>query len=89
MGDSPDVPPLDTGLDAHRVQIEAYRRMGPKGRAEALLRLNALARQLAVAAIKSRHPEYDDQQVRLAYARLVLGDEWVVKVWPGRALVPP
>jgi hypothetical protein len=80
---------MDTNPDAHRVQIEIYRRMGTRGRAEALFRLNALARALAVSGIRSRHPEYDDEQVHLAYARLVLGDECVRTVWPERALVAP
>jgi len=79
--------PLDTDPAAYRVQIDAYRRMGARGRAEVVFRLNDLARAMAVAGIKSRHPEYDEEQVHLAYARLVLGDEWVLKVWPGRALV--
>jgi hypothetical protein len=86
---SPDTRPLDTSPEAHRAQIEIYRRMGPEGRAAALLRLNGLARALAIAGIRSRHPDYDDTQANLAYARLVLGDEWVVKVWPGHALVAP
>jgi len=79
--------PLDTDPAAYRVQIDAYRRMGARGRAEVVFRLNDLARAMAVAGVKSRHPEYDEEQVHLAYARLVLGDEWVLTVWPGRALV--
>ena len=78
---------MDTHPEARRVQIEAYRRMGARGRAEAVFRLNDLARQMAIGGIKSRHPEYDDEQVRLAYARLVLGDACVLTVWPGRSLV--
>jgi hypothetical protein len=80
---------MDTHPAAHRVQIEAYRRMGERGRAETIFRLNELARQMAVGGIKSRHPEYDDEQVRLAYARLVLGDACVRTVWPERSLVEP
>ena len=89
MASPPDPVSLDTDPAAYRVQIDAYRRMGTRGRAEAVFRLNDLARRMAVAGIESRHPEYDEEQVRLAYARLVLGDEWVRKAWPGRALVAP
>jgi hypothetical protein len=88
MAASSNVPP-DTSSAAYRAQIDAYRRMGPRGRAEVVFRLNDLARSLATAGIKSRHPEYDEEHVRLAYARLVLGDEWVLRAWPGRALVAP
>jgi hypothetical protein len=67
--------PLDTTTDAHRAQIEAYRRMGGPGRAAVVFRLNDLARQTAMAGIEARHPHYDDERRHLAYARLVLGDE--------------
>ena len=81
--------PLDTTADAHRAQIEAYRRMGGPGRAAVVFRLNDLAREAAMAGIRDRHPDYDDQRRRLAYARLVLGDDLTRKVWPHRDLVEP
>ena len=86
----PDVDlPLDTTADAHRAQVEAYRKMGGSGRAAVVFRLNALAREAAMAGIRSRHPEYDDQRQRLAYARLVLRDDLTRKVWPQHDLVEP
>jgi hypothetical protein len=81
--------PLDTSPEAHQVQIEAYRRMGGPGRLAVVFRLNELVRDTAKSGIRSRHPEYDEEQVHLAYARLVLGDELVREVWPGRSLVQP
>jgi hypothetical protein len=81
--------PADTSPDAYRAQIEAYRAMGGSGRAAVMFRLNDLARSTALAGIRSRHPDYDDEQLRLAYARLVLGDELVRCVWPDRDLVSP
>lgn len=80
---------FDTSPESDAVQIEAYRRMGARGRAAALFQLNELARNLAVAGIRLRHPEYDEERVRLAYARLVLGDECVLNVWPGHPLAAP
>jgi len=81
--------PLDTSADAHEAQTEAYRLMGGTGRLAAMFRLIELARNTAIAGIRSRHPEYDDEHVRLAFARLVLGDEWVRRVWPDHGLVAP
>jgi hypothetical protein len=81
--------PLDTSADAHRAQIEAYRRMGGPGRAALVFRLNDLARAAAIAGIQARHPDYDDERRRLAYARLVLGDDLTRKVWPQHDLVEP
>jgi hypothetical protein len=79
----------DTSAEADRVQIEIYRRMGGAGRLRAAFQLIELARQAAVSGIRSRHPEYDDEQVLLAYARLVLGDALTREVWPQRDLVAP
>lgn len=81
--------PLDTTAEAYRAQIEVYRRMGGPGRAAVMFRLNALARETAMAGIQARHPDYDDERRRLAYARLVLGDDVTRKVWPQHDLVEP
>jgi hypothetical protein len=83
-----DMPP-DTSADAYRAQIEAYRRMGGTGRVAVAFRLNALAKAMALAGIRSRHPDYDEKQRHLAFARLILGDELVRRVWPDDALVDP
>ena len=63
--------------------------MGGSGRGAVVFRLNALAREAAMAGIRGRHPEYDDERRRLAYARLVLGDDLTRKVWPQHDLVEP
>ena len=81
--------PLDTTPDAHAAQLEAYRRMKGRGRADVMFRLGEMTRRTTMAGIRRRHPEYDDVQVRLALARLLLGDDLVRRVWPGRELVSP
>jgi hypothetical protein len=81
--------PLDTSADADGAQIEVYRRMTGSERLAAAFRLIRLARRTTVSGIRARHPEYDDEQVRLAYARLVLGDDLTRAAWPDRELVAP
>ncbi len=81
--------PLDTSAEDDRVQIDAYRRLGGPGRLATVFRLNALARQASLAGIRSRHPHYNEEEMHLAYARLVLGDETVREVWPDHDLVDP
>jgi len=81
--------PLDTSPEANAVQIEAYRRMGGARRLQVVFDLNALARTLTLAGIRSRHPSYDEEQVKRAYARLVLGDDLYREVWPDHELVAP
>ena len=81
--------PLDTSPEADLAQVDAYRRMSGSDRAAVVFRLNDLARQAAMAGIRARHPDYDEARQRLAYARLVLGDELTRKVWPHHPLVEP
>jgi hypothetical protein len=81
--------PTDTDEEAHRVQMEAYRRMGARGRLTLAFCLTAMARQNSLAGIRRRHPEYDEAQLRRAYGRLVLGDELARAVWPADDLVDP
>ena len=62
--------PNDTAPDAWAVQREIYQRVGGRGRVEIMFSLTATVSRLAVAGIRARHPEYDDELVRRAYARL-------------------
>ena len=87
--DAPVDRPLDTSADADTAQLEAYRRMTGSERLAEAFRLIKMARLAAMSGIRSRHPDYDDEQVRLAYGRLVLGDELTRAVWPDRDLVEP
>lgn len=81
--------PLDTDAAADAVQTEIYRRMGPEGRVRLAGRMSEAARALSLQGIRSRHPEYDDEQARRALFRVLLGDEMVRVIWPGEALVAP
>jgi hypothetical protein len=46
-------------------------------------------RQVSLAGIRQRHPEYTDDEVRRALLRLVVGDALTRAAWPGRTLVDP
>lgn len=81
--------PNDTAPDAWAVQREIYQRVGGRGRVEIMFSRIATVRRLAVAGIRARHPEYDDELVRRAYARLMLGDALAAALWPGCDLVDP
>jgi hypothetical protein len=47
------------------------------------------AREITLAGIRTRHPDYDDVQTRFALFRLLLGDRLFTRVWPGAPLLPP
>jgi hypothetical protein len=81
--------PADTSPEAHAVQLEAYRRMGGAGRLQVMYRLNEATRSAAMAGIRHRHPAYTDDEILLALARILYGDELVQRAWPGRRLVDP
>lgn len=79
----------DTSADAARVLRERTRRMTPGQRIEEGLRASILCRQIMRAGVRSRHPEYSDDQVEDALARLLWGDELFAAVYPQRKLLPP
>jgi hypothetical protein len=81
--------PHDTDESAHERQTEAYRRMSGRDRVAVSFRLSDFVRRVAEAGVRSRHPDYSDEQVRWALRRLWLGDELTRQAWPDRELVPP
>jgi hypothetical protein len=81
--------PLDTLLEAHEAQMQAYRRMGAEARVRIGFSMSEDVREIAAQGIRSRHPDYEEAQVRSALFRLLYGDELTRAVWPGEALVAP
>jgi len=79
----------DTSHDADAAQLDAYRRMGGTERVAVMFRLTRMARDVAEAGIRSRHPDYDDARVKQALARLLYGDDLVRRAWPDQPLVDP
>jgi hypothetical protein len=80
---------MDTTSDAGAVQTEIYRRMSPARRCAIAVQMSAAARAITLAGIRSRHPEYDEHQARLALFRLLVGDELFRRAWPDAPLVEP
>jgi hypothetical protein len=75
-----EIIPRDTTPEAFRVQIEALRRLGMEGRLRMMLELCRNVRKLAAAGVRMRHPEFNEDQVQLAVARLVMGEETFAKL---------
>ncbi len=80
--------PADTSLEAALVQYEVFRRMAPGKRLELALRMSNSLRDLVAAGARNRHPEYTDDQVRLAVIRLTLGEELFQRAYPGVDVKP-
>ena len=47
------------------------------------LELSATARELVMAGVKDRHPDYNPEQIRLAVLRLLQGKQIFSLVYPG------
>jgi hypothetical protein len=79
----------DTSREAASAQLDAYRRMTPEARLRVGLELTEMARRVLIAGIRKRHPEYDDDQVRLASIRLWLGPELFRDPYPDEPELEP
>ena len=76
--------PDDTSIEAVRVQAGALRKLGIEGRARMTFELSETVRAMAEAGIRHRHPEYDEQQVRSALLRVMLGEELFRRYYAGQ-----
>jgi len=64
----------DTTEQAAAVQNEILRRIGMEGRARMTFELSDNLRQIVEDGVRLRHPDWDDEAVRLEAIRLTLGD---------------
>jgi len=83
------LPSADTSEAAAAFQMETYRRLGAAKRAEIAAALSDELREVTLAGIRRRHPDYSDAVCRQALLRLILGDDLVRSIWPHRRLVDP
>ncbi len=79
----------DTDPEMDAVQIELLRKLGGPGRVELALAMSEQAREVTRAGIRARHPEYSEEQVHLAFARLILGDALYKEAFADCELVAP
>ncbi len=74
------VRPHDTSPEALARQRAAFKRMTPAERFEAAVEMSEAVRALAEAGIRRRHPDFSDEQVRVALVEIILGPELAAKV---------
>ncbi len=68
----PMPPEPDHVRAAHAHQVAIFRAMSPQQRLQQALRMNRMMRDLLAAGFRSRHPQWDDSQVRRAVADRIL-----------------
>ncbi len=84
----PPNPRTDTSRDAARMHVEVLRRLGNAHRASMTFDLIDVLRRVTEAGIRHRHPDYDDEMVRVALVRLWLGQELFRQVHPAVEIDP-
>jgi len=70
-------------VNADAVQLDVFRRLGPEERVRAAFEMSDETREIASEGVRSRHPEYDAERVRLAVLRLCLGEALFSRAYPG------
>jgi hypothetical protein len=80
--------PLDTTLEAARVETAVLRRLGPARRAAMTAEICETVRSLARAGVRDRHPDYNEHQVNLALGRLLVGDKLFREAFPDDSVAP-
>lgn len=71
----------DTTFEAACRQNEVLRRIGIAGRAAMTFELSDNLRRIVADGVRDRHPDWDDEAVRLEGIRLMLGDELFQKAY--------
>ncbi len=80
---------LDTSAEAEKVQIDIFRRLGPEKRLESAALLSETCRTLLAEGVRKRHPDYNDEQVRLGVIRCLLPEELFIQAYPGARHILP
>ncbi|HYV38717.1 MAG TPA: hypothetical protein VE988_23735 [Gemmataceae bacterium] len=78
--------PAVTTREAALVQLEIYRRMPPGRTLKMAMEMSDFMRDIAAAGVRRRHPEYDEQQVKMALIRLTAGEDLFHKAFPGQEI---
>lgn len=71
----------DTHPKMEALQIQFWRQANPTRKMHMLAQLNASARTVALAGLRSRYPQADEAELRRKLADLLLGEELARKVY--------
>ena len=71
----------DTHPKIEQMQIELWRQASPTRKMHMLAQLNASARILALAGLRSRYPDATEIELRRRLADILLGEELARKVY--------
>ena len=67
--------PSDTIIEAARKEYAILRSLGPQVRAEMALEMSDYLRSAVEAGVRLRHPDFNEEKVRLEVVRLMIGNK--------------
>jgi len=65
----------DTSQDADAIQLDMWRSMSGQERIQKAMSFSSRLRDMSLDAIRRRHPEFSEDQVRLKFIELTYGEE--------------
>ena len=73
----------DTSAEALEVQLECLRKMTPQQRIRSMCAMSRQVKNMAMDAIRRRHPEFSDAEVRMKFIELTYGEDLAneVRAW--------
>jgi len=77
-----EIIPRDTTPEAFKAQFEIYRKMTGSQRVKLAIEASDALRETVKAGIRQRHPDYDEEKVKLAALKLAIGEELFKKAYP-------
>ncbi len=77
-----NIVPRDTTLEAIRIQFSIFRKIGIVERANMTIELSDGLRATILSGVRQRHPEYNDNMVRLAALQLAIGEQLFHQAYP-------
>lgn len=77
----PEYNKSDTPPEVLRVQYEIYRRMSPARKFQLVLDTYEMGKRLAMAGLRTRHPNASEEQLRRLWAQQHLGRELFERVY--------
>lgn len=69
------LPITDTSTEALQTQLDGFRRMSPQERVSRMCLWSQQIRNMSLNAIRRRHPELSDDEIRLQFIELTYGTE--------------
>ena len=74
--------PFDTARDAAVKQLDILRKMDIEGRAAMTFELSDNLRSILAAGIVQRHPDYSDDEIKMAVMRLTIDKKLFDQAFP-------